>query len=284
MRKALLIMALAVTSFTGYGYRYYAPVEEPEPDIETLQSEIEDLQFKNDSLAEELNFQFELIDSLAIEQKKLEAKMYEFSIQVDKDNIETNERIDKKSSMLSHSIHSRTLLAIAGIACAVLLLGLVYWLLRRRIKRGVTVELERMNRAQEQSLEHDLKMVEALLPEMEASVDEETEVPDHAVALKAAGELARIETSLTHIADGAKGIKPLRKALKQLRGALQSKGYEVPALLGEPYDEAIGAEVEYVADDSLSPGETRVSDVLRPQVVHNGETIQTARLVVSRNI
>ena len=283
MRNAFLTALLAVTALSGYGYRYYAPVAEPEPDIETLQAEIEDLQFKNDSLADELYYQFEMIDSLSIEQKKLEAKMYEFSIQVDKDNIETNERIDEKSSMLSHSIRSRTMLAIAGIAGAVVLLGLVYLLLRRRIKRGVTVDLERLNRSQEQTLEHENKRVELLAQELETVADEEVE-PDHTVALKVAGELARIESGMALLDSGAKGYKQLGKSLKKLREALQSRGYEVGEPLGKPYDENADTEVEYVADDSLSPGETRVSDVLRPQVSYKGEVIQQASLVVTRNI
>ena len=197
---------------------------------------------------------------------------------------------DERTDGVANSLRGKT---IGGIVVALALLtitALLYLLLRKRISKGNSAieEIEKtQRRLQEESVKLDNKLVELLEGQMKIEEHKPGNVsstPDHALALKVADEITRIETNLSRMDASIRGYKQLMASVKRIKDNFMANGYELVEMLGKPYTEGMRVNADFVIDEDLEEGKRIITTVTKPQVNYNGEMIQKATITVSQNI
>lgn len=204
----------------------------------------------------------------------------------------TNEKVSQNTQ----DLNSRSLYGIIGLLGALLIAGLVYLLLRKKIKNGQTA-IDSIREAQEKLNEESIKLDNQLVEIMNKQLDVQKETAktnpsssdsskaiDHSLALKVADEIVRIELNLSRMDASVKGHKQLSKAVERIKNNFLAQGYEIVDMLGKPYNEGMKVVASFVADESLKDGEQVITGITKPQINYNGEMIQAAQITVSQNI
>ena len=108
--------------------------------------------------------------------------------------------------------------------------------------------------------------------------------PDHGLALKVADEINRMENNLSHMDPSVKGYKQLTRSVKIVCNNMKAYGYELIAHLGNPFDEGLLVEADFVLDETLATGERIITRVIQPEVRYEGKVIQIAKVQVSQGV
>ena len=296
MRKVLLLFAFAFSvSLYGEGCDSLK--------IISLQRDVANLKVLNSHLQQEnvaiqglYKEQKTYIDSLLDKQKQQEENLNALAKRIGADLSETNKNLEESTSSLSTSINNRTKLAVCGILIAITLLGVVYFILRKKILSGsssidkIKVAQESLETAQkamqEESVKLDNKLVELLDKQVATQPQNSSndDQPDHSLALKVADEIVRIETNLSRMDESVKGYKQLKKAVERIRTNFLANGYEIVEMLGKPYNEGMKVVANFVSDDTLAEGEQKITGIIKPQINYKGKMIQSAQITVSQNL
>lgn len=199
-----------------------------------------------------------------------------------------------KLSQIDDTIDSNQLYWILGTVGTILLGGLMYFFLGKRIKSSQTdVEGQIRNTKkalEEESVKLDSKLVEVLNTQLKLKSEEvrtstkSSDVTDHSLALKVADEIVRMQKNINKMEEGTKGLKPLIKGIERIQNNFAANGYEMINLLNTDYDERKNIDViNFSTDINLAEGKRIVSAVIKPQVNFKGVLIQKAQVDVSQN-
>lgn len=101
--------------------------------------------------------------------------------------------------------------------------------------------------------------------------------------LQLSTEINRMEMNLLYMDSATKGFQQLQRSLKRMKIFLANSGFELTDMIGKPYNTGIVADVDFVFDDSLQPGEQIIRTVNRPQIMFKGVMIQKASIIVAQN-
>lgn len=250
--------------------------------------------------------QSKTISTLQNENKILNASLDSLSqlIQTNSKNIVTNSKelgtkiqnTEKKANTqiaaLDSSVEKNRLYWIIATLGTLLLGGLVYWLLGKRITSSKTdVETQIRNTKtslEEESVKLDSKLVEVL--ETQLKLQEETtktqpvattEKADHSLALKVADEIIRIQKNLSRMDEKTKGLKQLNSSVKRIQDNFASNGYELVDMLGKEYHEGMKVTANFVPSEDIETGKEIITRIIKPQVNFKGAMIQSAQIEVS---
>lgn len=210
--------------------------------------------------------------------------------------IQKSETSSKESiSKLDKDVSTNRLYWIIASLATLLLGGIVYWLLGKRIQNSKTdVETQIKNAKkslEEESIKLDSKLVEVLDTQLKLKQEEKqivsansnTEI-DHSLALKVADEIVRMQKNISKMDEETKGLKPLVKGIERIQANFASSGYETINLLNKDYDERMNIDViNFITDENLTAGRKIITSVIKPQVNFNGVLIQRAQVDVSQN-
>ncbi len=194
---------------------------------------------------------------------------------------------EKKQIELSDSMQMRTIVGFVSVAIVLLVLGIVYYLLHKRINKGTsTIDKiqDSQKMLQEESIKLDDKLIELLNTQfnIQKTANKSNDI-DHSLALKVADEIIRIENNLRQMDSSIRGYKQLLKAVERIKEDFTNKEYEIVELLGKPFIEGMKAFVTYVVDENLKENEQYITKVKKPQVNYKGVMIQAATIEVSQN-
>ena len=176
-----------------------------------------------------------------------------------------------------------------------LLGGIVYWLLGKRIatsKTDVEIQIKNTKKSlEEESIKLDSKLIEVLDTQLKLKQEEKQIVSvnsnieiDHSLALKVADEIVRMQKNISKMDEETKGLKPLVKGIERIQANFASNGYETINLLNKDYDERMNIDViNFITDENLTEGRKVITSVVKPQVNYNGVLIQRAQVDVSQN-
>ncbi|MDO5857757.1 hypothetical protein Q2490_10715 [Myroides odoratimimus] len=205
---------------------------------------------------------------------------------------ETGQKADTQIAQLDSSVEKNRLYWIIATLVTLLLGGLLYWLLGKRIKSSKTdVETQIRNTKaslEEESVKLDNKLVEVL--ETQLKIQQETaksqpvasnENADHSLALKVADEIIRIQKNLGRMDESTKGLKQLNSSVQRIQDNFASNGYELVDMLGKEYNEGMKATVNFVQDEDFDAGKRIITRIIKPQVNFKGTMIQTAQIEVT---
>ena len=205
---------------------------------------------------------------------------------------ETEQQADTKISELGGDVEKNRLYWIIATLATLLLGGLIYWLLGKRIVSSKTdVETQIRNTKaslEEESVKLDNKLVEVL--ETQLKLQQETakskpaasnEQADHSLALKVADEIIRIQKNLSRMDESTKGLKQLNSSVQRIQDNFASNGYELVDMLGKEYNDGMKVSANFVPSEDLETGKQIITRIIKPQVNFKGAMIQAAQIEVS---
>lgn len=268
--------------------------------INYINEKIKILQSENGKLKKEIGTQtsklsnaITKIDSL---QKHIEAndkKIYETKANLNSKIESTETNSNQKFLDIKESLSSKSLFGIIGVLLAIVVSGLLYWLLSKRQKTDKSDVIEQLSNTKsaiEGSLikefgkQTDLMENQLLLIEQQRTrVSEKPNIePDHSLALKLASEINLIERNVNLMDVKTKGLKQLNNSIGKLKDNLAANGYEMPVMLGKPFHQGMKVIVtSSIPDENLEKDAEIITKVLIPQVNYNDIMIQTAQIEVS---
>jgi len=269
-------------------------------ELQPLKSSIQTLQKENSSLKTEIiNLNTKLsnanksIDSLRSKTEENSSAISQTANQLGIQITTTEQTANKRIDEVGQSLSKNSLYGIIGVLSAILLSGLLYFLLNKRQKTDKTEVVEQLQKTKssiEESLvkefgkqtnliESELQMLAQQKIESQKTANAE---PDHSLALKVASEINLIERNINLMDKSTKGLKALERSVVKLKDNLSANGYEMPELLGKQYHQGMKVIVaSSIPDENLEKGAEIITKVLIPQVNFNDKMIQTAQIEVS---
>jgi len=206
--------------------------------------------------------------------------------------IHTSETNAKESiSKLDKDVEKNRLYWIIGTLITLILGGLVYWLLGKRIATSQTdVESQIRNTKkslEEESLKLDAQLLDIINSQLKIK-ETETDKPesgekDHSLVLKVADEVTRILMNLEVMDKEIKGYKHLKKYSESILDNLKAYGYEIPQLIGMNYNSGMNMVATLEFDETVESGKQIIKRIIKPQVNFEGKVIQTAKVTVAFN-
>ncbi len=261
--------------------------------IQTLQKENSSLKTEISNLNTKLSNANKSIDSLQVQTQANSNAISQTANELGVKITATETNANQKISEVDKSLSKNSLYGIIGVLSAILLSGLLYWLLSKRQKTDKTEVVEQLQKTKssiEESLikefgkqtnliESELQLLAQQKIESPSNVNVE---PDHSLALKVASEINLIERNINLMDKGTKGLKQLERSVGKLKDNLSANGYEMPELLGKQYHQGMKVIVtSSIPDEELEKGSEIITKVLIPQVNYNEKMIQTAQIEVS---
>lgn len=249
--------------------------------ISSLQTENKNLNFSNDSLSQLIQTNSQNIKTISNE---LGTKIQE-----------TGQKADSQIAQLDSDVEKNRLYWIIATLATLLLGGLIYWLLGKRISSSKTdVETQIRNTKasiEEESVKLDNKLVEVLETQLKLQQETSKSQPiasngkaDHSLALKVADEIVRMQKNISKMGNETKGLKPLLKGIERIQNNFAANGYEMINHLNKSYDERFNIDViNFITDENLEEGTRIITAVIKPQVNYKGVLIQRAQVDVSQN-
>ncbi|MCB0538898.1 MAG: hypothetical protein KDE33_15400 [Bacteroidetes bacterium] len=209
---------------------------------------------------------------------------------------ETGDIADSKISALNSDVDKNRLYWIIGTLATLLIGGVIFWLLGKRITSSKTDVESQINNTkkslEEESIKLDSKLVEVLESQLKIQQAESSSTPssstpekeDHSLALKVADEIVRMQKNISRMDEGTKGLKPLEKGIERIQANFAANGYEMVNLLNKDYEDRMNLDViNFLEDDNLEKGKKIITKIIKPQVNFNGILIQRAQVEVSQN-
>lgn len=279
-------------------------------EIPTIKNNVFQQRQEIDALTKKLNYtigkQGQTISSLVTKNKSLNASIDSLSqlIQTNKQNIianskelgtkiqDTEEKANSQIAELDSNVEKNRLYWIIATLGTLILGGLVYWLLGKRIKSSKTdVETQIRNTKaslEEESVKLDNKLVEVLETQLKLQQETSKSQPvssndkaDHSLALKVADEIIRIQKNLGRMDEKTKGLKQLNSSVKRIQDNFASNGYELVDMLGKEYHEGMKVTANFVPSEDIETGKEIITRIIKPQVNFKGAMIQSAQIEVS---
>ena len=206
--------------------------------------------------------------------------------------IQQTETSSKNSiSILDKDVNTNRLYWIIGTLITLLLGGIVYWLLGKRIASSQT-DVESQIRStkktlEEESLKLDAQLLDIINSQLKIKETEpaktESGEKDHSLVLKVADEVTRILMNLEVMDKEIKGYKQLKKYSESILDNLKAYGYEIPQLIGMNYNSGMNMVATLEFDESIESGKQIIKRIIKPQVNFDGKVIQTAKVTVAFN-
>jgi hypothetical protein len=299
MRRTI-ISIIILASVNAFAQTKTLIKEDLAKELQPLITNIQTLQRENSSLKSEItNLNLKLsntnisIDSLISQTQENSNAISQTASELGIKIKETGDKNEGKITEVSESLSKNSLYGILGVLLAILLSGLLYWLLSKRQQTDKTDFIDQLSKTKssiEESLvkefgkQTELMDSQLLLIEQQKTILQATPnaEPDHSLALKVASEINLIERNINLMDSKTKGLKQLHASVGKLKDNLSANGYEMPELLGKQFHQGMKVIVtSSIPDENLEKGSEIISKILIPQVNYNDKMIQTAQIEVS---
>jgi hypothetical protein len=194
-------------------------------------------------------------------------------------------------SKLDKDLNTNRLYWIIATLVTLMLGGLIYWLLGKRIASSqIDVESQIRNTKkslEEESLKLDAQLLDIINSQLKIKETEPTKTEsgekDHSLVLKVADEVTRILMNLEVMDKEIKGYKQLKKYSESILDNLKAYGYEIPQLIGMNYNSGMNMVATLEFDESIEAGRQIIKRIIKPQVNFEGKMIQAAKVTVAFN-
>lgn len=291
--KKIIIAIVLLSSLGAYAQATKETKEDLGKKIDQLSVKVQKLQNENNNrksdigtLKSKLN---EANDSIKNLKQRFQQNTNELGIKIN----QTDFKNEGKITEVSESLSKNSLFGIIGVLSAILLSGLLYWLLSKRQQTDKTDFIDQLSKTKssiEESLVKEFgKQTELMDSQLHLIEQQKTTLqtmpnaePDHSLALKVASEINLIERNINLMDSKTKGLKQLQASVGKLKDNLSANGYEMPELLGKQFHQGMKVIVtSSIPDENLEQGSEIISKILIPQVNYNDKMIQTAQIEVS---
>jgi len=289
-------ITFAIILFSSLGAFAQVTQEDLEKEIKPLTQKVNSLQSENSKLKSEigtlnskLSNAYKSIDSLRTKTQDNSNAITQTANQLGIQIKETGEKSEGKIIEVSDSLSKNSLYGIIGVLSAILLSGLLYWLLSKKQKSDKTeVETQLSNAKksiEEEQVQINTKLAELYNGQMELLKQERKANPsneiDHSLALKVADEIVKMQMNLVHMDSKVRGHRQLSIAVTNVFDNFRANGYEIVDLLNKPFKEGMNIQATKEPDPALKEGEQIIRRVIKPEIHFNNKIIQHAQVIVA---
>lgn len=273
-----------------------------EKSIEEQKQEIDKLTSKVNSQQATINQQLNSLNEIRTKATLLESTVASLGSLIDtnRSNInviendlgtkiqETGQQAETRISELGGDVEKNRLYWIIASLATILLGGIVYWLLGKRIKTSKS-DVETQIRNTKKSLEEEslkldgalVKVFQKQLEVLENSSKGASQDEDHSLVLKIADRLTAMETNLYRMDFKTPGVNTLKTLIRSTKENFNAKEYEIVEMLGKEYKEGMEVIATFIPSDEIEIGKQIITRVIKPQVNFKGQKIQAAQIEVS---
>ena len=297
--KKILLALLLLTSLSLTAQNTVTQ-EDVNKQINVLKANINSIKGENTKLKTEINNLNSKLTTLNSKIVELTENVNSNTAEISRTNTELKGKIAKteittneKFSQVDNSLSKNSLWSIIGILGAIIVSGLVYWLVSKRQttdKTDVETQISKTKKTlEEEGVKLDTKLTDILETQLKLVQEERAKIPankseevDHSLALKVADEIVRINKNLSNMDPNTKGLKQLSASVKRIEDNFAANGYDMPELLNKPFDPRMKVIVaNSIPDEDLKDGEEKITKIIKPQVNFKGVMIQSAQVEVS---
>ena len=269
-------------------------------EVQSLKEKMQSLQSENNKLKTEISSINSKVAKVNQKLETLDQKVQSNASDIQNTNSELNGKIansetttNQKFTQVDNSLSKNSLWSIIGILGAIIVSGIVYWLVSKRQttdKTDVEAQISKTKKTlEEEGVKLDTKLTEVLETQLKLVQEERAKIPankseeiDHSLALKVADEIVRINKNLSNMDANTKGLKQLSASVKRIEDNFAANGYDMPELLNKTFDPRMKLIVaNSVPDENLKDGEEIITKIIKPQVNYKGVMIQSAQVEVS---
>lgn len=278
--------------------------KEDSKSIQSLKKQLSDANAASKGMSQRLHVLQAEVLSLKSQNGKVEESLVSLSNTTERKNQMLSESLvslsntaEQKNQILSESLSSFSKVSIAAMVSTLILLGAVYWYLRRRYEGGervltgqIDMALKAVKLSEEKIAKADTALADSLF-EVLSKIKVASSAPalsgptatpvDHNLPLKLADEIHRMRKRLSSLPSDTKGLTPLHKSLDRLEAEIADLSYEIIDLTGKPYSENLSVKARFVPSDDMAPDQKIISKVVSPQVNYQGVMIRMADIEVS---
>jgi DNA repair exonuclease SbcCD ATPase subunit len=234
------------------------------------------------------------LDSLGVSIRENNEAIIERSNKLNNLLTEETTAVKANFSRVDETLGQNKLLWIIGILGLLIIAGLIYFLLSKKINSSKT-DMESQIIQTRTSLEEEaIKLDDKLLSILETQLKLQS-IPvaaapaplpssngtDHKLALKVADEIIRIQKNLERMDENTKGLKQLIGSVKRIQDNFAANGYELVEMIGKEYNEGMKVTANFIPSTEIEAGEEIITRIIKPQVNFNNEMIQAAQIEVS---
>lgn len=197
-------------------------------------------------------------------------------------------------SRVNETLNRNKLLWIIGILGLLIIAGLIFYFLSKKIKSSETVMegqiIKTRSALEEEAIKLDEKLLEILNTQLKLQSVPVAAAPaplpssngtDHKLALKVADEIIRIQKNLERMDENTKGLKQLSASVKRIQDNFAANGYELVEMIGKEYHEGMKVSVNFIQNEDFDEDKKIITRIIKPQVNFNGTMIQTAQIEVT---
>jgi hypothetical protein len=218
---------------------------------------------------------------------------------------ETSDKNEGEITKVEKSLSKNSLYGIIGVLSAILLSGILYWLLSKRQKtdktdfddqlKNKTTELKKDFYSQIENTKSELITESAKLDfQLLNLIEKQLKVADklnatepstdHTFHKNSANELQRIANYANTLPPESQEAIALQGSLGRLRNYFNASDYEITDFTGKDYDERIPMRMrETIFDESIEVGKEIVVKTWEPQIKFKNDIIQQAKIDTKYN-
>ena len=197
---------------------------------------------------------------------------------------------DGKITKVQDSLSKNSLYGIIGVLSAILLSGLLYWLLSKRQQTDKKQLSNIINTTKteltQESAKLDVQLLDVIEKQLKVAdkINATEPIIDHTFHKNSANELQRIANYANTLVSESQEAIALQGSLGRLRNYFNSSDYEITDFTGKDYDERIPMKIkDTFFDEALTKGSEIISRTLKPQIKFKGEVIQQAEVSTKYN-
>lgn len=309
MKKQLTFAILLFSSLSGFTQ---VTQEDLEKEIKPLTQRVNTLQVENGKLktdigilSSKLSNTNKTLDSLRIQTQEnvnaIAQTANELGIRIK----ETGDKNEGEINKVEKSLSKNSLYGIIGVLSAILLSGLLYWLLSKRQKtdktdfdeqlKNKTTELKKDVYSQIENTKSELITESAKLDfQLLNLIEKQLKVADklnatepstdHTFHKNSANELQRIANYANTLPPESQEAVALQGSLGRLRNYFNSSDYEITDFAGSDYDERIPMKrKDTIFEETLPLNKEIIFKTLKPQIKFKGAVIQEAEVITKYN-
>jgi len=258
--------------------------------VQSLQSENSRLKSEINKLSTQLSNANMSIDSLRKQTEANSNAINKTSQELGLKITTTETNANQKISAVDKSLSKNSLYGIIGVLSAILLSGLLYWLLSKRQRTDKTDVEEQLSQTkktiEEEQIQINTKLAELYNGQMELLKIERKTNPnnteiDHSLPLKVADEIVKMQMNLAYMDSKIKGHRQLSIAVTNVFDNFIANGYEIVDLLNKPFNEGMNMQATMEPDPLLKVGEQIIRRIIKPEIHFNNKIIQHAQVIVA---
>lgn len=309
MKKQLTFAILLFSSLSGFTQ---VTQEDLEKEIKPLTQRVNTLQVENGKLKTDigiLNSKLsntnKTLDSLRIQTQENVNAIAQTANELGFRIKETGDKNEGEINKVEKSLSKNSLYGIIGVLSAILLSGLLYWLLSKRQKtdktdfdeqlKNKTTELKKDVYSQIENTKSELITESAKLDfQLLNLIEKQLKVADkinatepstdHTFHKNSANELQRIANYANTLPPESQEAIALQGSLGRLRNYFNASDYEITDFTGKDYDERIPMRMrETIFDENIEVGKEIVVKTWEPQIKFKNDIIQQAKIDTKYN-